>query len=165
MSDNALAKSKRLSIFHPKIYINALIMLVVGSFNSVGQKVLFDKKYGNFRHPVWTNVGMFYGEYLNYIVFMILCMIPKTFKKINKDMYKKVIFKTFILFSNAFLIKRKQLKRKSSIPHFGELDSEEFAIVLDLVSKLLLSFSSLLQFTVLEKMQLLSLQQFSQFSI
>jgi hypothetical protein len=90
MSDDALKNSNRLSIFHPKIYINAIIMLIVGSFNSLGQKMLLDPKYGNYRHPLFVNLGMFYGEYLNYMVFMVMCLIPKTFQGINKPIYDKV---------------------------------------------------------------------------
>lgn len=90
MTTDALKNSSRLTIFHPKIYINAIIMLIVGSFNSLGQKMMLDEKYAHFRHPIFVNLGMFYGEYLNYIVFMIMCLIPKTFKGINKPIYKKV---------------------------------------------------------------------------
>ena len=159
MTDDALAKSNRLSILHPKIYINAIIMLIVGSFNSIGQKTLFDSKYGNFKHPIWTNIGMFYGEYLNYIFFMILCLIPKTFKGINEQAYKKVYIIIF------FIIKRKQLKKKSSIHHSGEQDLEVFVIVLVQVFKLFLYFLYLLQFIVLVKMQLSFLLLFSVFFI
>ena len=90
MSEDRLANSNRLSILHPKIYINAIVMLIVGSFNSIGQKALLDKKFGNFRHPLFINLGMFYGEYLNYLLFMVLFLIPKTSKAINKEVYKKV---------------------------------------------------------------------------
>jgi hypothetical protein len=90
MSEDRLKNSNRLSILHPKIYINALVMLVVGSFNSIGQKALLDKKYGDFRHPIFINLGMFYGEYLNYLLFMVLFLIPTTAKSINKEVYHQV---------------------------------------------------------------------------
>jgi hypothetical protein len=94
MSEDRLKNSNRLSILHPKIYINALVMLVVGSFNSIGQKMLLDGKYGDFRHPLFINLGMFYGEYLNYLLFMILFLIPKTSEGINKEIYYKVFLKS-----------------------------------------------------------------------
>ena len=90
MSDDAPKASKRLSILHPKIYISSIILLFVGSFNTLGQKLLLDPDFGEYRHPVYVNLGMFFGEYLNYIVFMILCLIPSTFRNINKPIYRNV---------------------------------------------------------------------------
>lgn len=105
------APSNRLSLTHPKIYLNALVMLIVGSFNSIGQKVLLDPDHKNYRHPLFINLGMFYGEFLNYIVFMILCLIRSTFKSINKEIYKKVND-----LSDKELILRKLSRNANCIP-------------------------------------------------
>ena len=90
MSESKPKIAERLTILHPKIYISAIIVLVVGSFNTLGQKFLQDPKYGNYKHPVYTNLGMFFGEYLNYLIFMVLCLIPSTFKKISRNIYDRV---------------------------------------------------------------------------
>ena len=83
-------ESARVSIFHPVIYINAIIMLVVGSFNTLGQKFLLSPDYGNYKHPVSATICMFYGEFVNYLIFMVLCLIPSQFKKITKEIYDNV---------------------------------------------------------------------------
>lgn len=90
MTESKPEVSQRLSILHPKIYISSIILLIVGSFNTLGQKYLLDADFGDYRHAVYVNLGMFFGEYLNYIVFMILCLNPSTFKQINKPIYKNV---------------------------------------------------------------------------
>ena len=93
MQDDQSIQNERLPITHPIIWINALIMLIVGSFNTLGQKFLLDPEYGNYKHPIMATLCMFYGEYLNYLIFMVLCMIPSTFQKITKSIYENV--KTF----------------------------------------------------------------------
>lgn len=104
MTESTPKIAERLTILHPKIYISAIIVLIVGSFNTLGQKFLQDPDYGNYKHPVFANLGMFFGEYLNYLLFMIACMIPPLFKKINKNIYErvnsrfKIIFKIFCIF-------------------------------------------------------------------
>jgi hypothetical protein len=90
MSENSPQVSERLSILNPKIFIPAIIVLIVGSFNTLGQKFLLDPDYGNYKHSVYVNLGMFFGEYLNYLIFMLLCLIPSSFKSINKTIYKRV---------------------------------------------------------------------------
>lgn len=91
MSDTQPIESEKLSITHPLIWINALIMLIVGSFNTLGQKFLLDPDYGNYKHPIMATLCMFYGEFLNYLIFMVLCMIPSIFQKITSAIYKNVI--------------------------------------------------------------------------
>ena len=71
----------RLPIYHPKVALATLVVLVSGIFNTLGQKFLMYDKYGGYRHPIFINLGMFFGEYFNLIIFMILTMIPSTFQK------------------------------------------------------------------------------------
>jgi hypothetical protein len=107
MTDSSPKVSERLSILHPKIMTASIIVLIVGSFNTLGQKFLIDPDYGNFKHSVYANLGMFFGEYLNYIIFMILCLIPKSFKSINKTIYQRVNLSFKNQFPQIILIHRK----------------------------------------------------------
>jgi hypothetical protein len=73
------------------VAIATLIVLVSGVFNTLGQRFLMDDEYGKFRHPAFINLGMFIGEYFNFIIWIILNLIPFTAKKITQENYKLVI--------------------------------------------------------------------------
>ena len=76
MVKNSINKERPL-LTNPKILILCFFLVLSGTFDILGTKLLLDKKFCNFKHPVFANLGMFFGEYLNYILFMLSFCSPK----------------------------------------------------------------------------------------
>ena len=90
MEENQPKQAARLSLTHPIIYVNVILALISGSFNTIGQKFLLSPDYGNYKHPVFATLCMFHGEFVNYLIFMLLCFTPSIFKKIVTTIYQNV---------------------------------------------------------------------------
>ena len=67
-------------ITNPRIMCLSIILVISGTIDTLGVKYLIDQKHFNYRHPVFVNVGMFLGEYLNYLIWM-LCFCSPSWSK------------------------------------------------------------------------------------